>query len=106
MASDILAEALARVEFKLDLLLRHLKVNTNQMMQIGAHTCPVCSMVVTYQVDLAKSVVVRKCACGTGKIPPPAWMQALLNPIPGAPSADSASSPDASPEDGPQRKDR
>jgi len=68
MADDVLAEALARVEFKVDLLMKHLQVKTPLPMAFGGHTCPACNTPVEYQIDVMKQVVTRKCACTTGKI--------------------------------------
>lgn len=68
MADDILAEALARVEFKLDLILKHLKITATMPMSYQGQSCPVCNFPVEYQVDIGKQVVVRKCQCATGKI--------------------------------------
>lgn len=68
MADDVLAEALARVEFKLDLLMKHLKVGPSIPMNFEGHICPVCNYVTQYHLDLMKKVVVRKCQCTTGKV--------------------------------------
>jgi hypothetical protein len=68
MADHILAEALARVEFKLDLIMKHLKITAPVPMSYQGQSCPVCNFPVEYQVDISKQVVVRKCQCGTGKV--------------------------------------
>lgn len=72
-ANAILAEALARVEYKLDLLLNGLgfagAMQTPMHHFIGA-MCPACKNPIDYQVDLANQVVVRKCGCRSGKQPP------------------------------------
>lgn len=80
-ANAKIMEALARIEHKLDLLL---KIDQIRNMKEGvrgladkirlaavadaSHTCPVCEKTVEYQVDINDSVVVRKCGCSTGKI--------------------------------------
>jgi hypothetical protein len=73
-AEDVMAESLARVEHKLDMVLRWLRTmgNTVSLSQVGdeSHKCPLCSATVSYVVDVLKKVVVRKCGCKTGKIAP------------------------------------
>lgn len=81
MGLGIIAEGILRIEHKLDLLLKHLKVPVQQMHFIG-QACPVCGHLIDYQVDLFKSVVYRRCGCSTGKQPP---AQPLIPTI-GAPS--------------------
>lgn len=66
MANDILAEALARVEYKLDLLMQNFGIK-GAPMEFEASYCPVCSQPVKYQIDVVKNVVVRRCGCKTGK---------------------------------------
>ena len=68
MPMTAIAEAILRVEYKLDLLLKHLKVSTKPMH--FADYCSVCKRTVDYQIDIAKGIVVRKCDCSTGKQPP------------------------------------
>lgn len=75
MADEILAEALARLEHKMDVVIRALMQKgyiaaTNTPMHFPGHTCPVCNNLVDYQVELTKGVVVRKCKCTTGKVAP------------------------------------
>ena len=79
-AEDVLSEALARVEFKLDLLLRHLNVPPAGMDAMG-QICPSCRQPVEYQVNVTKKVVTRKCGCRTGKVPPD--MDLINPPMPG-----------------------
>ena len=67
MAFHIIAEALARIEHKLDAILRHGKVPAPPPMSFMGATCPACNQTVEYQVDLQNNVVVRKCQCSTGK---------------------------------------
>jgi len=79
------AEALARLEHKVDVLMSMVifLVRTvdptalssgNQIAeaQVGNinHKCPLCSKQVEYFVDPIDSVVVRKCDCKTGKLAP------------------------------------
>ena len=66
MADDVLAEALARIEHKVDALLRHFKVQATPM-SFDGQTCPACNSVIKYDVDVLKGVVVRRCLCSTGK---------------------------------------
>ena len=68
MAFNILAEALARIEHKLDQLLRVLvyKNGTPQKMGFSTGPCPICGVPVTYQIDIGQNVVVRVCGCRTG----------------------------------------
>jgi len=65
-----LAEALARVEHKQDLILTALR-KQNPMLMIPAvgdfnHTCPVCQQQVKYVVDPVVQILIRKCGCKTG----------------------------------------
>lgn len=68
MGFNIVAEAILRLEHKIDALMKHFKIITQPMHFIG-NTCPVCNKPIDYQIDTMKSVVVRKCDCKTGKIP-------------------------------------
>lgn len=72
MALHILAEALARIEFKIDVVISRLgfldKTPITPMKFSGGN-CPVCTVPVEYQVDVTHNVVVRKCDCTTGKVP-------------------------------------
>lgn len=76
-AEDVLSEALARIEFKLDLLLKHHKVPQMEM-HFPGQQCPSCGWIIDYQINLAKNVVVRKCKCSTGKLVP----SISLQPVP------------------------
>jgi len=75
-AFSVIAEALARVEYKLDLAINGLKILTEgknftcKPMEFTGHACPVCLHPVSYEVDIPKCVVVRRCECKTGKLPP------------------------------------
>lgn len=72
MAADKIMETLARLEHKVDLLIKgqlknDLATVIKQLGDIG-HSCPVCNQTVDYQVDVTDGVVLRKCGCKTGKI--------------------------------------
>lgn len=69
MALDTLAEAIVRVEHKVDMLIRHFKLSSVPM-HFPGQTCPICGSFIDYQIDIMKSVVVRKCQCSTGKVAP------------------------------------
>ena len=74
MGLSILAEALARIEHKVDLLLHSLKVPGHtypkmQTLQFSNGQCPVCEAPIEYQIDVQHQVVVRRCDCKTGKVP-------------------------------------
>ncbi len=73
MAEDKIMEALARIEHKLDILLRWVNPSMGTTQQklpqlSDSNNCPVCSKPVAHNVDINDSVVVRKCGCSTGKI--------------------------------------
>lgn len=68
LADDVLAEALCRIEFKLDLLLAQSGLGA-VFPKMDNFSCPTCKLKPEYSIDLHKQVVVRKCGCGTGKIP-------------------------------------
>lgn len=75
MADEILAEALARLEHKVDVILHSLKLSgsfahTGTPMHFPGQVCPLCNSLVDYQIELTKGVVVRKCKCTTGKVAP------------------------------------
>lgn len=70
-AETTLAEWLARIEHKMDILLsRYPSEEGESMPKLGAPNvkCPVCEQAVSFTVDVNDSVVVRKCGCSTGKI--------------------------------------
>lgn len=69
MPLGILGEALARIEHKIDALLRALDVKATPLHYVGGK-CPVCQKSVDHQIDIEKRIVVRKCGCSTGKQPP------------------------------------
>jgi hypothetical protein len=65
-ADNVLAEALARIEHKVDLILEASRILVG-ITQLGEKMqCPVCKQVVLYQVDQLAKVVLRKCGCKTG----------------------------------------
>jgi hypothetical protein len=73
MALGVLAEALARVEHKLDLIINQSFGNTPAFLTgVGdpSHTCPLCKKQVRYTVDVIKKVLTRQCGCKTGLQPP------------------------------------
>lgn len=71
-ADPVIMEALARIEHKLDLLLKQSDNTPPLMTKLGdvMHRCPVCNQQVDHQVDIVNGVVTRKCGCATGKIAP------------------------------------
>jgi hypothetical protein len=73
-ANAALAEAVARLEYKLDLVLHALRSSGSlsmcMPMDLPGHSCPACLQPVAYDVDLGSCVVVRRCECKTGKLPP------------------------------------
>ena len=70
MAADaVLAEALSRLEHKVDLLMHLIAGNfSGAHLQLGDpnHICPVCQSQVTYRIDIANKVAIRSCKCSTG----------------------------------------
>lgn len=78
MPLGYLAEALARVEHKLDQLLKFVGAITTPM-HFPGQDCPVCHKVIDYQIDIIKNVVTRRCGCSTGKQP----MAQLIQPVGG-----------------------
>jgi hypothetical protein len=85
MALKIIAEAILRVEHKIDAVMRFLKVPSEPMHFVGL-TCPSCNMPVDYTVDIQAGVVVRRCNCKTGKVP--ATIPLLpVTTMPGEPNA-------------------
>lgn len=69
MADDKIMEALARIEYKIDLLLwLNPGIGGFPQMSDPRNTCPACKQPVAYNVDIEDAVVIRKCGCSTGKI--------------------------------------
>lgn len=68
--NNILAEALARIEHKLDLLLESQASQHPNLLLTpvgdGEHTCPLCLKPVHYQVDFMNALIKRLCGCSTG----------------------------------------
>ncbi len=74
-ADAVLAEALARVEYKLDLLLRNLGAINAPLMSRESN-CPACTKDFRYLIDTTNGMVVRSCGCSTGLFP----MKLQFNP--------------------------
>lgn len=86
-ADNVLAEALARIEHKLDLILEASRV-LKGITQLGERMqCPVCKQTVDYQVDQINKVISRKCGCKTG-LQAPLDLNAFAPPAP-APRKDN-----------------
>lgn len=66
-----IAEWLARIEFKLDTLLRAIAkpMYLSTPMEFSTDPCPVCKEAVQYQLHHQLGYVLRRCGCKTGKIP-------------------------------------
>jgi hypothetical protein len=66
-----IAEWLARIEFKIDLLLKALVGSTafKTPMEFSTEPCPVCREPVLYQLHHQYGFVIRRCGCKTGKVP-------------------------------------
>lgn len=67
MPFALIAEAVLRIEHKLDALLRFTCAPVMPMHFVG-QACPACQMPVDYTVDIKAGVVVRRCECKTGKV--------------------------------------
>lgn len=69
---NILAEALLRLEHKLDLLVLAAYANSPLMptMSFKGLTCPVCNQEVKYSIDMVHRVVKRNCGCSTNLVVP------------------------------------
>lgn len=113
MAFHILAEALLRIEHKVDILLRGVYAsNAHPQMSFVGVPCPVCKMPIEYVVDIEHQVAVRKCSCSSGKVtssfpiftkvPPAGASNARSSGRQSLPDSDS----ELGPEDGPGRKGR
>jgi hypothetical protein len=100
MADALIMEALARVEYKLDAIMRHQKIPMPSPMHFVGSACPACGMLIDYQVNLQHGVVVRKCECKTGKFP---TKLEFLNPQSTSTTGVPNGRPDANPEDGSER---
>lgn len=63
---NIIAEAVLRVEHKVDVLLQIRLYDWKSAYPMGQGTmCPVCLSEIKYQMNLSANVVTRKCGCGT-----------------------------------------
>lgn len=69
MGDNHLAEAILRVEYKLDLILKALGLGNIPPMHFIGQMCPACGKPIDYQLDVVDSIVIRRCGCKTGKIP-------------------------------------
>ncbi len=69
MALAHIMEALARIEHKLDAMMRWVGVPMPPPMHFVGTMCPACGNMIDYQVDFQHGVVVRRCGCKTGKVP-------------------------------------
>ena len=76
-----LAEAIARLEYKQDLILEILKQGRFQhFAKLSApRYCPVCNVPVRHQLGAVSQIVQRLCGCRTGIVPPPD-LEALAPP--------------------------
>jgi len=107
MGLAILAEALARIEHKVDHLIRHLNVPVYPM-HFSGNACPVCSKAIDYQVDVKSQIVTRRCDCTTGKVPSAIPLLPVAPPT-GAPNGYSTVDAEQRPsgaEESPRRKAR
>jgi hypothetical protein len=66
----ILAEALARIEHKIDLLfnVQGAQFNAHPLMQFPGNMCPVCKGQVRYVIDIQHNMAKRMCGCTTGVV--------------------------------------
>lgn len=67
-AINIIAEALIRIEHKIDAFIRQNSTPV-QKMEFTGGICPVCKRWIEFQIDPAHYVVKRVCGCSSGKIP-------------------------------------
>jgi hypothetical protein len=63
---SVIAEAVLRVEHKLDVLLQ-IRLNDwkSAYPMANGTVCPICTTEVQYQMNISANVVTRKCGCGT-----------------------------------------
>jgi len=100
MAFGLIMEALARIEHKLDALMRWTGVPMPPPMHFVGTQCPACGMNIDYQVDLNHGVVVRRCNCKTGKVP------STIPLLPVTEKADGRRGEEVAAEDGAERGGR
>jgi hypothetical protein len=101
-------EALARVEHKIDALMRWTGCPMPAQMQFVGNMCPACGMMIQYNVDFTYGVVVRRCDCKTGLIPstmPPLPVTQPKKEQTNGTAAD-AGGDEVRAEDGPERRRR
>lgn len=114
MSLGILAEAVLRIEHKIDLVLGRLgflDASPNKMMHFIGNMCPVCCQAVDYQIDITHNVVVRKCGCKTGKQPSTIPLTPVTgvqngNTPPASPLAPAADGAEPAPKDRHRRQGR
>lgn len=110
-AINVLAEALLRIEHKLDVIMRGIGISegVHPQLHFVGQVCPVCKQQIEYQVDIANQVVKRRCGCTSGKQPPliPLIPAAGDSPNGNASRRDGGSAElPPGPEDGPRRQGR
>lgn len=106
MSFGIVTEWLARIEHKLDALLRWNGVPMPAPMHFVGSLCPACGALIDYQVDFTNGVVVRRCDCKTGKVPSTIPLLPVETPSRRMKHADRDTAGDEVPEPGPQRRPR
>jgi len=107
MGLSILAEALARIEHKLDALCRSTNTPVYPM-HFSGNSCPSCNQNIDYQIDVQHQVVIRRCGCSTGKVPSAIPLLPITSPTGapnGYPTADEDQRTDRA-EESPRRKAR
>ena len=110
MAFHLIAEAVLRMEHKLDILLERMFAGPHPAMQFATTSCPVCKQQVVYQLDMEHQIAIRRCGCKTGLVP--TQFKIVPPPMPGVPLArtDRSQSPSGTDEpgaeNGPGRKGR
>jgi hypothetical protein len=84
---QVLAEAVARIEHKLDQLLvaTGAGAGVHPQMHFVGQSCPICKMPIDYQIDINHNVVVRKCGCKSGKVPAAIPLSTLIPGVTDAP---------------------
>lgn len=82
-----LAEAILRIEYKIDALMRAIGGGPIPPMHFIGQVCPACNMPIDYTVDLIEQIAIRRCGCKTGKVP----ATIPLLPVQGTPNVQAAS---------------
>lgn len=98
MALAIIAEALARIEHKLDVIIRNVIpfASTAENSMSFFNICPLCQRVVEHQIDLQHNVVVRRCGCSSRMFPSVVPLTPSQQPQNGAADAGSRTAQAAS----------